>query len=421
MYFLYNSILFIFLLILSPLILFKVIRGGGGTRELSQRLGMVSADLPEAVKGGGAVWFHAASVGEVLASAALIEKIRHRWPEKSLLVSTFTATGNKAAIRKLNADAVIFLPFDLAPIVKRLLLKIRPSLLILMETELWPGLITEASSIGTPVVVVNGRISDSSFGKYKMLGPLIKGALSRLRLVLTQSSIDSERLAALGVDSARLHETGNVKFDMSVDNSEISFFKEWGHPLFIAGSTRDGEEPYIFEVYLKLREIHPGLRLLLAPRHIERAGEIARMMDERGLDYTLRSKVKGKAKSQLILLDTLGELSSCYKYADLVFIGGSLVPMGGQNMLEPALQGKPVLFGPYIENFREAAAVLTKGGGAVMVKDAEDLLKWSGRLLADDKLRHQMGAKARETVLLNRGATAKTVDMLAGIIDIPNS
>ena len=417
MYFLYNSILFILLLLLSPLIFFKVIRGGGGFRELSQRLGIFSKNLPEVFKSGGAVWFHAASVGEVLASAALIEKIRLRWPDKGLIVSTFTATGNKAAIQKLKVDAVIFLPFDLAPIVKRLLLNIKPSALILMETELWPSLITEAASIGTSVIVVNGRISDSSFGTYKIVRPLIKGALNRLRLVLTQSPIDSERFAALGVDSARIQETGNIKFDMSIDDSKISFLEEWGHPLFVAGSTRDGEEPYILDAYLKLREIHPGLRLLLAPRHIERACDIAGMMDERGIDYNMRSKEKGGTESQVILLDTLGELLSCYKYADIVFIGGSLVPMGGQNMLEPALQGKPVLFGPHVENFREAAAVLTKGGGAVMVKDSEDLLKWLDRLLVDGKLRQQMGAKAREAALLNRGATEKTVDMLAPFLD----
>ncbi len=416
MYFLYNSILFILLLILSPLILFKIIKGGGGKRELFQRLGF-STNLPESIKAGGAVWFHAASVGEVLAAAALIEKIRLRWPDRRLIVSTFTATGNKAATQKLSADAVIFLPFDLAPIVKGVLLKIKPDLLILMETELWPSLITEATSIGTSVIVVNGRISDSSFGRYKILRPLIKGALNRLRLVLTQSSIDSERFAELGVNSTRLQETGNIKFDMSIDNSEISFLKKWGHPLFIAGSTRDGEEPYILDAYLELRNRHPDLRLLLAPRHIERAGEIARMMDERGIDYTRRSKGEGRSESQVVLLDTLGELSSCYKYADIVFIGGSLVPMGGQNMLEPALQGKPVLFGPHIGNFREAAAALIKGGGAVMVQDLEDLLKWGDLLLTDDKLRQQMGEKARETVLLNRGATAKTVDMLAGFLD----
>lgn len=417
MYFLYNFTFFTLLLILSPLILFKVIKGGGGARELFQRLGRISEDLPESVKAGGAVWFHAASVGEVLASAALIEKIRLRWPDKGLIVSTFTATGNKAAAQKLGADAVIFLPFDFAPIIKRLLLKIRPSTLILMETELWPSLITEAASIGTSVIVVNGRISDSSFGRYKIVRPLIKGALGRLRLVLTQSSIDSERLAALGVDPAILQETGNIKFDMSIDNSEISFLKEWGHPLFIAGSTRDGEEPYIIDAYLKLRSAHPDLRLLLAPRHIERAGEIAGMMDERGLDYTIRSTMKGREQAPVVLLDTLGELSSCYKYADVVFIGGSLVPMGGQNMLEPALHGKPVLFGPHIENFREAAAVLIKSGGAFMVKDLEDLIKQADRLLADDRLRQQMGEKARDAVLLNRGATAKTVDMLAEFLD----
>ncbi len=405
------------LLLLSPLIFFKVIRGGGGFRELSQRLGIFSKNLPEVFKSGGAVWFHAASVGEVLASAALIEKIRLRWPDKRLIVSTFTATGNKAAIQKLKVDAVIFLPLDLAPIVKRLLLNIKPSALILMETELWPSLITEAASIGTSVIVVNGRISDSSFGKYKILRPLIRGTLGRLSLVLTQSSIDSERLAELGVDSARLQETGNIKFDMSIDNSKISFLEEWGHPIFIAGSTRDGEEPYILNAYLKLRETHPALKLLLAPRHIERAGDIARMMDEKGLVYSRRSDEKRGAESQVILLDTLGELSSCYKYGDIVFIGGSLVPMGGQNMLEPALQGKPVLFGPHVENFREAALVLTKGGGAVMVKDSEDLLKWLDRLLVDGKLRQQMGAKAREAALLNRGATEKTVDMLAPFLD----
>ena len=417
MYFLYNFILSSLLFILSPFILFKIIKGGGGARELFQRLGMVSGGLPDSVRAGGALWFHAASVGEVMASAALIEKIRLRWPDKSLIVSTFTATGNKAAAQRLGADAVIFLPFDFSPIVKRLLLKIRPSALILMETELWPSLITEAASIGTAVIVVNGRISDSSFGRYKMLRPLIKGALARLSLVMTQSSIDSERLAALGVDPARIRETGNIKFDMSIDDSETSFLKGWGHPLFIAGSTRDGEEPYIIDAYIKLRQAHPDLKLLLAPRHIERAGEVAGVMDERGLDYIVRSKMKGGEQAPVVLLDTLGELSSCYKYADLVFIGGSLVPMGGQNMLEPALHGKPVLFGPHIENFRDASAVLIRGGGAVMVKDLEDLINQADRLLSDDGLRRQTGERARDAALLNRGATAKTVDMLAAFLD----
>ena len=415
-FFLYNLILFLSLLLLSPIILFKLIFDKRYRIGLSERLRNIPDAVIGAMSGQRPIWFHAASVGEVIASQKLLEGIRERFPGRRLLVSTFTPTGNEAAREKLKADGVIFLPLDFPWAVNMAVKKINPSILILMETELWPNLIRKAGSIGIPLVVVNGRISDRSYGKYWFISPLLKKVFESITLFLMQSEGDAGRIITLGAEASRVTVTGNIKFDMELKNSRISFMEKWEGPVFIAGSTRMGEDSPLLDIYRELREKHPFLKLVIAPRHLERIKEVEGILEEKGLQYVRRSQIKERIEGTVLLLDTLGELASMYKYADVVFMGGSLVPVGGHNPVEPAGYGRPVLFGPHMENFRESARILTESGGGIMVTDEAELKGWVDKLLSDKELCGSLGEKAREAVLKNQGATERTLDALSRYI-----
>ena len=411
MYFLYNFFLPILLVLLSPFVVIKLLSDKVWREFFWQRFSINRSTL-KTLDGKRPLWFHAASVGEVNASIKLLSEIRNRWPERRLLVSTFTPTGRKAALEKLNADVVIFLPLDLSFIVKSAIKKINPHMLILMETELWPNLIKGCGSGDIPVVIVNGRISDKSIRKYNKLKSLLKEVFQDVSLILTQSAESRERFVLLGAESEKVVTTGNIKFDMQVKKKPVEAVENWGGPIFIAGSTRDGEEEKVLSAYLKARETYTDLKLILAPRHLPRTEEVERTLSVMGNAYEKISQIKGPINSPVLLVDTLGELSSLYPYGDLVFVGGSLVPMGGQNMLEPALCEKPVLFGPHVENFREAARILMEGGGALMVENSDDLARKLVTLLEDPQLRLSMGIKAKASVEEHSGATEKTIDSL---------
>lgn len=409
---LYNIILFLSFLLLSPLLLFKLLTDKRYRTGLSERLGSVPESVLNSLDGQGPIWFHAASVGEVIASQRLLEGIRERWPHKKLLISAFTPTGKDTAIAKTKAEGVMFLPLDLPWVVNRVLKKINPSVLILMETELWPNMISRAGKMGIPVVVVNGRISDRSYGKYWFISPLLRKVFDHINRFLMQSDADAQRIIALGADPSKVSVTGNIKFDLKAVYRDLPFMDEWGGPLLIAGSTRKGEDAVLLDIYRDLRVNHPDLKLLLAPRHIERVTEVEGILEEKGLGYVRRSQVKDHIGYPILLLDTLGELLSFYKYGDIVFVGGSLVPVGGHNLLEPALYGKPVLFGTHIENFRDAARILTDSGGGIKVRDSDDLRDWIVRLLTDNDLCNSLGEEGRKAVLDNQGATERTLDAL---------
>lgn len=415
MFFLYNLILLLSLLLLSPIILFKLIFDERYITGFSERLGNIPDTVIGAIEGQRPIWFHAASVGEVIASQRLLDGIRKRWPDRRLLVSTFTPTGNKAAKERLKADGVIFLPLDFTWSVNRAVKKINPSVLVLMETELWPNLIRKAGKTGVPVVVVNGRISDRSYGKYWLISPLLKRVFVHITRFLMQSEGDAGRIITLGAEPSRVTVTGNIKFDMKFRNSNIHFMEKWGGPVFIAGSTHKGEDSLLLDIFKDLKNKYPALKLVLAPRHLERIKEVEVILAEKGLQYIRRSNLSEKIEMPVLLLDTLGELASLYKYGDVIFIGGSLVPVGGHNLLEAALSGRPVLFGPNMENFREAARVLAESGGGVKVTDEEELKTWLDKLLSDRGLCDSMGDKAREAVLKNQGATEKTLGALSNL------
>lgn len=423
MFLFYNILLLFFSLIFSPLLLVKLLTDKRYRTGLSERLGMIPPSLIEPFKGKSPIWFHAASVGEVNASVRLIEGIRERWPDKKLLVSVFTPTGKETAIVKLLArgkgqgvrgiaDEVIFLPLDFPFIAGRVLKKINPSMLVLMETELWPNLIKSAGDMHIPVAVVNGRISDRSYGKYWFISPLLKRVFDNIKAFLMQSDGDAERIVTLGAEPSKVSVTGNIKFDIAVSDVNIPFMDNWEGPIFIAGSTHKGEDGPVIDIYKELRDKHPGLKLILAPRHLERVREVEGILAEKGLQYVKRSQVKEMIGGPLLLLDTLGELVSFYRYGNIVFMGGSIMPVGGHNLLEPAFYGRPVIFGPHTENFRDGARILTESGGGVEVRDAGELMRWTDKLLSNKELCDSMGDRAREAVLKNRGATGMTLEAL---------
>jgi len=413
--FLYNTLIILSILLFSPVILYKLLTDKRYRTGLSERLGNIPDAVIDAMAGQRPIWFHAASVGEVIASQKLLEGIRERFPGRRLLVSTFTPTGNEAAKEKLKADGVIFLPLDFPWAVNRAVKKVNPSTLILMETELWPNLIRKAGSMGIPVVLVNGRISDTSYGKYWFISPLLKKVFESITLFLMQSEGDAQRIIILGAERSRVTVTGNIKFDINSVDKAIGFMESWGGPVLLAGSTRTGEESPVLDVYKGLRERYPALKLVLAPRHLDRIREVEEILNEKGLMYVRRSEVSEKIESSILLLDTLGELASFYKYGTIVFIGGTLVPVGGHNIIEPASYGRPVLFGPHMENFRDSARILEESGGGVRVNNAEELKSWIDKLLADDNLCSMIGDRAKQAVLQNRGATERTI---GGILKI---
>ena len=409
MLFLYNTLIILSILLFSPVILYKLLTDKRYRTGLSERLGNIPDAVIDAMAGQRPIWFHAASVGEVIASQKLLEGIRERFPGRRLLVSTFTPTGNEAAKEKLKADGVIFLPLDFPWAVNRAVKKVNPSTLILMETELWPNLIRKAGSMGIPVVLVNGRISDTSYGKYWFISPLLKKVFESITLFLMQSEGDAGRVITLGAEQSKVTVTGNIKFDLKPADKDIGFMDNWGGPVLLAGSTHKGEDAPILDIYKGLRERYPALKLVLAPRHLDRVREVEGILKEKGLQFVRRSEVSEKIELPILLLDTLGELASFYKYGTIVFIGGSLIPVGGHNPLEPALYGKPVLFGPHMENFRDSARILEESGGGARVDNPEGLNNRIDRLLSDIDLRQTMGNNARQAVLKNQGATERTM------------
>jgi len=411
-YFLYNLLLFA----AFPVLLIKALIDSRYREGLAERLGIIPDGLIRSLEGKRPIWYHAASVGEVIASKKLIDEIKKRWPEKKILVSTFTATGNQTARKKLLADGVIFLPVDLPFIISRAMRRIDPSILIIMETELWPNLIGIAGRKNIPVVIVNGRISDRSIKGYRRIRALLRKIFENCSLILTQSEANSGRFIELGAAPGRVKSTGNLKFDFTARTEGLPFMKKWGGRVFIAGSTHSGEDGPILDCFIALKKKHPDLKLLLAPRHPNRSEEIEGLLAKRDLGYDKRSVAGNAVTKDILLLDTLGELAISYREAEVVFIGGSLVPVGGQNVLEPALYGKPVLFGPYMQNFREADEILIEAKGGIKVSNKDELEGVLDRLLSDPSLCEETGRRAREAVAKNQGATKRTLEVLADLL-----
>ena len=378
--------------------------------------------LPELSPGG--VWVQAVSVGEVELTRRLLRELAARRPELPVLLTATTASGLELARRTAGGSVqVLPCPLDLPAPVGRVLDAAQPRLVALVETELWPELLHQAGRRGVPVVVVNGRLSDASAVRYRRVRGLLAPLLEPLTLVLVRGRADADRFAAIGVPGERIKVAGNVKYDLEPDPTPL----EWagrlaelaaGRPVVVAGSTMEGEEAMVLEAAAgAARRTGPPF-LVLAPRHPERFDAVARLLEERGLAIARRSALTGApARCDALLLDSIGELARVYHHAVLAFIGGSLVATGGHNPLEPAVWAVPVLSGPHVFNFREVYHELVAAGGARLVADVAGLEAALGDWLTSPAAARQAGMAGRAVIEANRGATARTVDVLLSLIE----
>lgn len=416
----------------SPVLLARMLATGKYRAGLGQRLGRYPAEVA-ALAARRPVWVHAVSVGETMAALPLVSALHEARPDLPLLLSTVTPTGQATAReRAREAAAVCYFPFDLTGPVRRALDSIRPRLVLLMETEIWPVFLLEAARRGLPVGIANGRLSDRSFRRYRRVRPLLARCLRPLAFVGAQSQADAERFLALGAPPERTVVTGNLKVDQAAApprpgaatpaSLEAALALPPG-PRLVAGSTHRGEEGAVLDAYARLRRSVPDLRLVLAPRHPERLAEVGRLLDERGLGWQRRSERPGPPGApapDVVLVDTVGELAALYGLADVAFVGGSLVPTGGHNLLEPAAHARAPLHGPHMHNFREITRALADAGGAVPVADAASLADAAAALLADPARRRDLGARAQGVVEAGRGATARTLALVErGLEPVP--
>lgn len=417
MYFLYTAVLAAAVTGYAPVaVLRRIVRGV--PVHLRERLGLVRHERPTTPVG----WVHAVSVGEAIAATPLVEGLRRTWPSLPLVVSTVTETGARVVRERFAGLASHrYFPLDFPGAARRTIASIEPAFLVCMETELWPNVLRALAARGVPTMIANGRLSDRSFARYRAVRGPLRRVLADVTVFAMQSDEDARRVIALGALPERVVVTGNLKHEPLPDPAGAADL--WrrllglapGQPVWIAGSTHRGEDEAVLEAHRRMVSAWPGVVLVLAPRHPERVGDVIALTARAGFAPVRRSELPTRRAGgpPVIVLDTVGELAQLYSIADVVFVGGSLMPLGGHNVLEPALRGKPVLFGPHTTNFREAAAILLAGGGGEVVRDAGELATAAARLLGDPTLRAQRGAAAREAAASRHGAARATLDLIA--------
>jgi 3-deoxy-D-manno-octulosonic-acid transferase len=385
--------------------------------NVRERLGLVRHEHPATPVG----WIHAVSVGECIAAAPLVEALHHAYPALPLVVSTVTETGARVARERFAGVARHrYFPLDFPGVARRVVASIDPVFFVGMETELWPNTLRVLATRGVPTMIANGRLSDRSFRRYRVVRGAMRRVLGHVTVFGMQSAEDARRIIALGAAPERVVVTGNLKAEPLADPAgAVDLWRRLlglaaDQPVWIAGSTHRGEEDAVLAAHGRARREHPDLVLVLAPRHPERVGEVVALLKARGLAAVRRSELPAQRRpGAVIVLDTVGELAQLYAIADVVFVGGSLAELGGHNMLEPAMRGKPVLFGPHTHNFREAATMLLETGGGEVVRDAGTLGDALCALLADAGLRAERGAAGRRAVAARHGALRATLDLVA--------
>jgi 3-deoxy-D-manno-octulosonic-acid transferase len=392
-------------------LLWRGLSDRGYWQRLPERLGF-GRKLPAA-----SIWLHAVSLGEMTAAAPLLQALRARFPGMAVVLTTATPAG-RARARRLSEDADIrFLPYDTPGSVRRFLMRTAPRAAIIMETELWPNLLRACEVQGIPVLLASARLSARSVSRYRRFGSLFSGVFSANLTVAAQSDGDAERFRAIGAPAASVSVVGNVKFDMELNAEAARAGRELraalgaARPVWIAGSTHAGEEEQVLDAHASLRALRPDAILLLVPRHRERFEGVADLLTRRGIAFSRRSRAAGGTES-VLLVDTVGELGVLYAAADVAFVGGSLVPIGGHNLLEPAALGLPVLTGPSTSNSQEIAQLLLARGAALQVNDAAGLAAALERLFADPAQCRRMGAIGQEIIAANRGSVAKLLALM---------
>ncbi|RII27565.1 MAG: 3-deoxy-D-manno-octulosonic acid transferase [Geobacter sp.] len=426
-YFLYDILLWVALVGIIPYHLYRS-ASRGRRAAFAERFGSVSRERVATLGGKEIIWVHAVSVGETMAAKPLLKALRQRFPEKKIVLSNVTETGRSIGEKLPEVDLCIYLPFDYRFAVRRVLQALRPSLVVIVETEIWPNFLRTAAEMGIPSVMVNGRISDRSFGRYLKLGWFFRPVLAHFSALCMQTDEDARRITAIGAAPARVHVTKNLKYDLpsSVLSPEQRSLlkKEYGIPVSLpvltAGSTHAGEEEMVLAAYRAILAAGHACLLILVPRHPERAPQVGDLLRKDGIPFTLRSELEGTGKDfhggEVLLVDRVGELMRLYSLSDLVFVGGSLVPTGGHNVLEPASLGVPVVFGPHMSNFREIAAMILEAGGGIQVPDGTELAVVLEGLLTDGERRTSMGRRGVALMDENRGATDRHMEIIASLL-----
>ena len=425
MYSLYSVLIVTFFLVMSPYLAWQAVRYRKYIGSLRQRLGYLPISFN--LDGEESIWIHAVSVGEVLTARALLPQLRERYPRLKLFLSTTTMTGQQIARNSLQyVDEVFYLPFDLGFVVNRTLRLVKPRMFIMMETEIWPNLLRACRRTGVRTVLVNGRISSRSYSRYRLARPFFRRVLANIDRFCMQSEESARRIVDIGADPDRVVVTGSLKFD-SLDlpgastpdrgrNRVLRYFRvSPDRPVIIAASTLKGEEEPVFEAFQRIRARVPEVLLIIAPRKPERFAEVEQQARRGGWRTARRSElpVDSEPRQDVVVLDTIGELAQLYQIATAVFVGGSLVDQGGHNILEPAVFGKPIVFGPYMQNFAEIARAFLENDAAIQVRSGRELEHALLALLNDPVRRARLGAAARALVEANRGARGKTMTAIA--------
>ncbi|MFN3967084.1 MAG: 3-deoxy-D-manno-octulosonic acid transferase [Endomicrobiia bacterium] len=404
----YNLILiFLFFLFLPFFIIKRFFSSSLIRKEWLQRFGCIESFQ----RNNKFIWIHCSSVGELNLSREFIKKLKNSLSGYKLVLSLMTPTGYSLAQRlNLPVEKIFYIPLDFWLFVRRALKRIYPEMLILVETEIWPNLISWAKRLGVKIVIVNGRISNKSFKFYKIFGFLFRNVFEKIDLFLMREKTDLERAIKLGASRDKVFYTGNMKFDFVLQNSlPVVTKRDFGFSekdkIFVAGSIREGEEDLIIEAYSELRKKFSELKLIIAPRHLNRVNVIKKLLENRNM-----------SSEDYFIIDTFGVLTNAYSIGDVIFVGGSLFPYGGQNIIEPASFGKPVVFGPYIENFREPAEILKKYGGGIQVRNVKELIERADAILSDCEFSKKLGQNARNAVLSMSGATDRNIEFLKTIL-----
>jgi 3-deoxy-D-manno-octulosonic-acid transferase len=423
-YLLYNLVLALGMLLSLPYWLYQIVRRGKYRRGFAERTGKVPVRLNVAGDHGRRViWIHAVSVGEVLAVSGLVERMRENFPGHRVVVSTTTDTGQDVARKRFGPENVFYFPMDFAFAIQPYLRDLNPELVILAETEFWPNFLRLVHRSGAAIAVVNGRISDRSWPRYRRFGWALRRMLAEIDLFLAQTQPDRERLEALGADPQRVHVTGNLKFDVSlpapppiVEKLRQALAREGAGPVLVCGSTVEDEEAPLLKAFENLRASHPRAVMILAPRHPERFDDVAILVRQMGIALHRRSRWQGEPLAgSVFLVDSIGELAALYALAEVAFVGGSLVPRGGHNIIEPAQHGVAIVTGNHTENFRDIVG-LFQSRDAVRIVGLAELPLTLMHLLEDDGERRALGRRAKETIRSQMGATLRTVEELKALV-----
>lgn len=442
MYSVYSVLVLVLAVVASPWFVYQALRYKKYVGSLGQRMGYLPVSFN--IDGDESIWVHAVSVGEVLTARPLISELKRLYPDLRMFLSTTTMAGQQLARRSVpDVDAVFYFPFDFGFVVKRTLNLVRPKLFIMMETEIWPNLLRECRARDIKTAVVNGRLSARSFPRYRLVRPMMRRVLDHIDRFLVQSEESARRFIELGADPGRVVVTGSLKFD-SLDVSSaapqagaaaartvrggvegrardrvLRYFRvPASRPVIVAGSTMRGEETAVLRAFRRVRASAPTTLLVLAPRNPERFGEAEQLARAEGWKVAKRSDlaVDAEPRVDVVILDTIGELATIYQIGTIVFVGGSLVPTGGHNVLEPAVFGKPIVFGPHMQNFLEIAEAFVSNAAGVQLGGDQELDEAFVSLMGDPVRRARLGAAARALVEANRGANEKSITVLSALL-----